>query len=122
MESVAGQVEALCQGGGPTGLNKLQVTILGRTVDFIPDDGVAGMGGVDADLVGSAGEGFGFDQRKKTEPVFEFFENAKLRPRHRTARVDHALEVDFGIQNLPPADDRGVDRKSLLRRMAVEDR
>ena len=56
-------------------MNKLQVTILGGPVNFIPDDGVAGMGGVDADLVGAAGEGLGFDERKKTEPVFEFFEN-----------------------------------------------
>ena len=36
-------------------MNKLQVTILGGPVDFIPDDGAAGMGGVDADLVGAAG-------------------------------------------------------------------
>ena len=51
MEGVAAKEEGSLQGGGPAGLDKVQVMILGWAVDFVPDYGMARVGEVDANLV-----------------------------------------------------------------------
>jgi len=119
---MAGEVETLCERGRPAGANEFQVAFLGWAIDFVADHRMSGMGRVDADLVGAAGEGFRLDERKRAEVVFEFLEDAKLGHRQRAARMDHSLEVDFGLQDLAPADDRGIDGESFRPWVAGEDR
>jgi len=67
MQGVAREEEAFCEGGGPAGADEFQVAVRRGPVDFVADDRVAGVGEVDPDLVGAAGERFGGDQG---EPAF----------------------------------------------------
>ena len=121
VERVTRKQQSIRERGSPARLNELEVAILGRAVDFVPNHGVAGMGGVDADLVGAAGERFCLQQRKSAVAVFEFLEHTEFRDGHCAQRVDHSLEVDLGIPNLSPTNNRGINCKSLLRRMTDDD-
>jgi len=62
MKSVAWQVQSIFKRGRPAGLNELQIAILRRAVDFVTDHGMAGVRGVNPDLVGAAGEGLRLDE------------------------------------------------------------
>jgi len=72
VERVAREEQSLCQGRGPAGADELQVALRGGAVDFVPDDRVAGMREVDADLVGAAGDWFGGEQREPVPVALKF--------------------------------------------------
>jgi hypothetical protein len=48
----------------PAGLDKLKVAIFGRSVDFVADDGMTDVRNVNPDLMRSAGERLGLDNRE----------------------------------------------------------
>jgi hypothetical protein len=64
MERLARKEKLGLQGGSPVGFYELEVAVFVWTVDFISDNGVSGVGQMDADLMSSTGFGFGFDQGK----------------------------------------------------------
>ena len=59
MERLPGQEESGLQFKGPIGCNEIEITIFIWTVDFVANNGMAGVSKMDADLVGTAGPGFG---------------------------------------------------------------
>lgn len=122
MEGVARKVQSSRKRGGPARLNKLQIAILGRAVDFVSRHGMPGVGRVNPDLVGAAGEGLRLDKSERPESVFKFFEHTKFRHCRGPPRMNHSLKMNLCIQNLAPPDDWGVDRESLQLRMTGDDR
>ena len=64
VECVAGMEKPRGEGGGPPGADELQVAIRRGSVDFVTDDRMAGVGRVDADLVGPTGDRLSGEQRE----------------------------------------------------------
>jgi len=62
MEGVTGEEEGALEGGGPAGLDEGEVVRLGGAVDFVADDGMAGVGEMDADLMHATGLGEGAEE------------------------------------------------------------
>ena len=95
MESLAGEQKLCFQGGGPIGFDEFQITVFVGAVDFVADDGVTDVREMDANLVGSAGFGFGFDQGERAIVEDETVQNTKRGEGSGSVGMGGLFQVDF---------------------------
>ena len=115
MQGVAREEEAFREGGGPAGADELQVALRRRAVDFVPDDRVAGVGEVDTDLVGAAGERLGGDQGEPAFRALDPGQDPEPGVGCGSGRMHGPLEVDGCFADFAETDDRGVDFERVIR-------
>ena len=100
MQGLAGKKKSSFQSRSPIRLDELQVTVFVRAVDFVADNWVPEVGEVYANLVGSAGFGFGFYEG---EPfllsVLEPVQDSERSKGWIAFGVDRLLQPDPGWQN-----------------------
>lgn len=121
MQGVAVENKAIGQSSRPAGADEFQVALLGRAVDFVPEDRVADVCCVDADLVGAAGDRAGFKQCQRACVAGCSLENAEAGRGLRALRVHHAFEVDAGGGDFALADDRGIHAEGFPLRVAMDE-
>jgi len=90
----------------PPGFHELQIAILGRTVNFIPDDRESGMGEMHADLVGSPGNRPGTQKGKLSFGTLKTGHHFKLGSGRRSQRVNRSFEPDPRPCHLALTDNR----------------
>ncbi len=115
MQGVAREEKAFREGGGPAGADEFQVAVRRRPVDFIADDRVSGVGEVDPDLVGAAGERLGGDEGEPAFRASDPRQDPEAGERRGTGRMHRALEVDCCFADLAEAYDRGLDFERVFR-------
>jgi len=72
VERMAGEEQAFRKLRCPAGAYEFQIAFRRGAVDFVADDWMAGVGNVDADLVGATGDRLGGQQRETVSGAFDF--------------------------------------------------
>ena len=122
MEGVAGEKEGLVEGGGPAGLDEVEIMVLGWAVDFVADDGVAGVSEVNANLVHAAGLGPCADEGEWAGVgACKAVEDQEACAGGNAGGVDALLEINAGRMMNALAKEGGVDGKFIGRGPAPDD-
>lgn len=123
MKGVPAKEKGSLQGGGPAGLDKVQVIILGWAVDFIPDYRMARMGEMDANLVHPAGlRECANESEWPVQIAGETPHDLEPGAGPGASGVDTLLKVDAGGFVDALAEKRSVDGESILRGPAPDER
>jgi hypothetical protein len=120
VEGVAGEEEFFFESGGPAGFDELEVGGFVGAVDFIAEDGVAGVGEVDADLVHAAGVGEGADEGEGFTVgvlggrVLEAGDDVEVGAGGLAVGVDHLFDPDGGGGEFAFAAEGLIDGEGVL--------
>ncbi len=116
MQSVSRQKQFALQLLRPTVFDEAKVKLLVRSINFVTDNRVAEMGKMDPDLVRAAGFGECPDNGElaatgsvPNESLFD----SEIRHRRRAFFMNHLLEPDVGVPEVPLTRERRVERCCL---------
>ena len=99
MKSLARKEELRFEREGPTGFDKLQVTIFIRTVDFVTDNRMSGICEVHTDLMGSTSFWFGFDQSERAVVQSVTVQDMKRGESRGSVGMDGLFQIDLRWAN-----------------------